>query len=239
MPLGVVCIMPALKKMPGFSISDAAAVPRFHMKKLTHWSMVVGAIAAATVVAYLWLDQPFAYWTHDHLSKYAIFGWITLLTAPLPPIAVATIVTLGVRSFMRRPAARIFDVALICSVSLIIARSAKDQLKFVFGRTWPETWVNDNPSLIRDGVFGFNPFHGGAGFESFPSGHTTAMCAVMTVLWVYYPRYRYVYMLLIAVISIGLLGANYHFISDMLAGYFLGTSIAIVCVSLFGGKRQL
>jgi hypothetical protein len=40
-----------------------------------------------------------------------------------------------------------------------------------FGRTWPESWLGDNPSWIRDDVFGFFPFHGGRGWESFPSGH--------------------------------------------------------------------
>ena len=53
--------------------------------------------------------------------------------------------------------------ALLCSLSLIIAEITKAQLKLMFGRTWPDTFVNDNPSFLRDGAYGFNFFHGGRG----------------------------------------------------------------------------
>ena len=66
-----------------------------------------------------------------------------------------------------------------------MAETIKNGLKFVFGRTWPETWVNNNPSFIRDGVYGFNWFHGGAGYASFPSGHMSVTCALAAVLWIW------------------------------------------------------
>jgi len=66
-------------------------------------------------------------------------------------------------------------VALTWSISVLTTWAMKNQLKVVFGRTWPETWTRNNPSLIRDGVFGFNPFTTGSGYESFPSGHTAAI----------------------------------------------------------------
>jgi membrane-associated phospholipid phosphatase len=207
------------------------------MNKLSKWAAGLGATCVAMAVAYKWADQPFAFWAHDHLHQYAIFARMTLLPESFPPIAIVIVVVLGLLSLGGRPLSRAWEAALLCSLSLIVARTAKDQLKYVFGRTWPETWVNNNPSLIRDGSFGFNPFHGGAGFESFPSGHTTVMCAVATVLWLYYPRYRIVHVLLVVLVSLGLLGANYHFISDILAGCFLGASIAVFCVQLFRARK--
>ena len=69
------------------------------------------------------------------------------------------------------------------ALALFIASGVKEALKIAFGRTWPETWTNNNPSFIRDGVFGFSPFHGGAGWASFPSGHETIVCAVAACLW--------------------------------------------------------
>jgi membrane-associated phospholipid phosphatase len=207
------------------------------MNELNKWAVGLCATGVATAVAYMWADQPFAFWAHDHLHQYAIFSRMTLLPEWFPPIAIVIIVALGLLSLAGRRLSRVWEAALLCSLSLIVARAAKDQLKYTFGRTWPETWVNNNPSLIRDGSFGFNPFHGGSGFESFPSGHTTAMCAMATVLWLYYPRYRAVYVLLVMLVSVGLLGANYHFISDILAGCFLGTSIALFCVHLFRARK--
>jgi hypothetical protein len=90
------------------------------------------------------------------------FGRMTLLPESFPSIAVAIVVGIRLLGLAGHPVSRGWEAALLCSLSLIVARAAKDQLKFVFGRTWPETWVNNNPSLIHDGVFGFNPFHGGA-----------------------------------------------------------------------------
>src|SRR5262249_31365233 len=130
----------------------------------------------------------------------------------------------GYTILMRQPLGRFLSTILLSGVSFCVAAQIKDQLKFAFGRTWPETWVNNNPSLIRDGVSGFNFFHGGLGYASFPSGHMTASCAVLSVLWVCYPRWRPLYCLIGAAVAAGLIGANYHYLSDVIAGAFLGTT---------------
>ena len=59
-------------------------------------------------------------------------------------------------------------------------------------------------------------------YSAFPSGHTTGICTVMTVLWLCYPRYRALYALAIAAVAVGLVGADYHFLSDVIAGGFVG-----------------
>jgi membrane-associated phospholipid phosphatase len=84
--------------------------------------------------------------------------------------------------------------------------------------------VQNNPSLIRDGVHNFNPFHGGPGFAAFPSGHMVAICAIMSAFWIQHPRFRLIYAICIATVFIGELGANYHFVSALIAGGFLGFS---------------
>lgn len=199
---------------------------RVYLLSLAAFSLII-------VLAYGFIDRPLAFWAHEHLSRYEIFDRMTLLTGWFPSIAVAVIIALGLWSLTGRALPTPAEAVLLSSLSLIVARASKDQLKVVFGRTWPETWTNNNPSLIRDGAFGFNPFHGGLGFESFPSGHTTGICAVVTVLWLYYPKYLALYALPIAVVSVGLIGANYHFLSDIVAGCFVGASIAVFCVSLY------
>ncbi len=113
-------------------------------------------------------------------------------------------------------------LAIACALSATVSIAFKDQLKLAFGRTWPETWTHHNPSLIHDGVYGFFPMHGGEGFSSFPSGHTTAISAVAGVLWWRAPRLRWLWALLVLLTGIGLLGANFHFLGDILAGALLG-----------------
>src|SRR5262249_32199585 len=128
------------------------------------------------------------------------------------------------------------SVALLTALAYVASSAIKETLKYAFGRTWPETWINNNPSLIRDGVSGFNFFHGGPGYASFPSGHTAAIASVMVVLWICYPRGRPLYALLIATVVIGLLGANYHFLSDIIAGGFIGGSAAWIATRLWQGQ---
>jgi membrane-associated phospholipid phosphatase len=51
----------------------------------------------------------------------------------------------------------------------------------------------------------------------------TAISAVISVLWIYYPKFRVLYAIIVAAVAIGLLGADYHFVSDIIAGTMLGT----------------
>src|SRR5262249_629097 len=106
-------------------------------------------------------------------------------------------------------------------------------LKFAFGRTWPETWVQDNPSLIRDDVYGFNPFHAGPGFAAFPSGHMVAISAIVSIFWILHPQLRWLGAFCVVAVFIGQLGANYHFVSGLIAGGFIGFSIGLVTIELW------
>ena len=96
------------------------------------------------------------------------------------------------------------------------------------GRPGPDTWIDNNPSWIRNHVFGFFPFHGGAGYASFPSGHTTAITAPCAVLWRAAPAFRPLAVVLVALVACGLLVSDYHFVSDVLAGLGVGTGAASV-----------
>jgi len=112
-------------------------------------------------------------------------------------------------------------------VSVFAANEINSFLKGLFGRTWPESWLGDNPSWIRDGVFGFFPFHGGLAWTSFPSGHTTTITATAAILWVVCPELKVAWAALVAVVVTGLIAGNYHFVSDVIAGLYLGAGIGL------------
>ncbi len=205
---------------------------------LRAWSISFLLTVIAVAMSYEWLDRSLALFAHSELRQIAIFARLTLLPEPLTLLAILALLTLGLRGLTGRSLSKFQTAILLCSVSLIVAGTIKNQLKIVFGRTWPETWINGNPSFIHDGIYGFNPFHAGTAFESFPSGHTTAICAVISVLWISYPRWRVVYVLCVAAVAIGLLGANYHFLSDVIAGGFVGVSTGWMTISLYdAGSR--
>jgi membrane-associated phospholipid phosphatase len=203
------------------------------LNRVQTWAIACGLTIAAVVICYLAVDRPLALFIHERVQYRPFFILVTFIPEPFLVVAALIIVSVGLRRMMGWPLSRPDAVALLWSIGLLVTVALKNFFKFAFGRTWPETWINDNPSFIRDGVYAFNPFHGGKGFAAFPSGHMAVICFAATVLWFCYPRLRAVYALLIAVVAIGLMGANYHFLSDVIAGSFLGISIGCLAVALW------
>lgn len=201
--------------------------------------LAAGLAVTATVIAisFQWLDRPIALLFHrdSRLGNNGFLEWLAQLPNPLIPLALLAFIVLGLRTLVGRSLSYYQAAAFVCSLSVILTETAKDQLKFLFGRTWPETWTGDNPSFIRDGVYGFNFLHAGGAYQSFPSGHMAAACAVLSVLWVWYPRLRMFWTIAGIAVGAGLVGGNYHFLSDVIAGAFLGISGGWLVMSIWKG----
>jgi len=203
------------------------------MNAARNWAIEFCLTGAAVVLSYFWLDRPIALFVHEHLRGFDAFAMLTYVPAITIPLAVAAFTAVALRVLSGRALSRLQTVIVLAGASLAVSEAIKVQLKYAFGRTWPETWVRDNPSFIRDGVYGFYPFHGGPGFAAFPSGHMSAICALLSVFWVCYPRLRVLYALVMAVVGIGLIGADFHFLSDVIAGAFLGIWTGWLTVALW------
>jgi membrane-associated phospholipid phosphatase len=210
------------------------------MNAIQRWSIGFLLTGLAVVVSYVWLDRPIALFAHDQFQHFDLFRKLTYIPEIITPLVILAFAAIGLHALSGRPLPKLQTVAVLATASLAVGDAVKDQLKFAFGRTWPETWVRNNPSFIRDDVYGFNPFHGGPGFAAFPSGHTTAICAVMSVLWICYPRYRLLYAVAITAVAVGLVGADFHFLGDVIAGGFLGISTGWLTVALWElGRRHV
>jgi membrane-associated phospholipid phosphatase len=209
------------------------------MTPIKRWLLSVAATAVAAAISYQWLDRPIALFAHGQIAHREVFASLTHIPEPLIPLAAIVFVGVGLWALSGRALPKLAATAGLASVSLIVAEAIKNQLKFLFGRTWPDTWVRNNPSFIHDGVYGFNPLHGGAGYASFPSGHTTLTCAVISVLWMVYPKLRAVYLLVFLAVAVGLIGADYHFLSDIIAGAFVGTSTGWMTVTLARTQQSI
>ena len=205
------------------------------MLALRGWLLALVLVTLAVVVSYYWLDRPIALFVHSQLPRNSrmLLEPATYIPNPLIWIATVTFLALGIRGLTGRQLSKMQTAILLCSFSLIIAETIKSELKFVFSRTWPETWRQNNPSFIHDGVYGFNWFHGGDAYQSFPSGHIAAIGAVASVLWIYYPRLRPIYLIVTLAVLISLVGTNFHFLSDTIAGTFVGSSTGLMVSILF------
>jgi membrane-associated phospholipid phosphatase len=194
------------------------------------WSALVCAVLVVLSVGFV--DRPMAHLAHDDIGRTALFLGLTRIPEVLAALAVPLVVVLGLVRMQRGRLAGVARMGFLAGLSMIVAEAIKDALKLAFGRTWPETWVNHNPSFIDSGVYGFFPFHGGQGWGSFPSGHMTIVTAAMGVFWVLWPRWRAIYLLPIAATGAGLFAMDYHFVADMIAGGFLGFGVAAATVRI-------
>jgi membrane-associated phospholipid phosphatase len=196
------------------------------------WRLAPAVLSCAVLVglSVLFFDRPVAILMNGAFARSRWFWPLAGIgQVPLSLGVPALVVAVVAGSFGWRPQGRGWT-AIASALAVTLAIAVKDQLKQAFGRTWPETWVNHNPSLIHDGVYGFFPFHGGPGWSSFPSGHTTAISAVVGVLWWRVPHLRWVWALLVVLTGAGLIGADIHFLGDVIAGAYLG--FACGCATL-------
>jgi membrane-associated phospholipid phosphatase len=195
------------------------------------WGFSLAGALVAIVVAYLFVDRPVASFVYANLHHRQLdFRKLTYVSEIVQGASVF-IVAWGVWLYARRkPFGPVAEPLIRAASALCVTFAAKDQLKYAFGRTWPETWVNNNPSFIKDGVFGFFPFHGGTGWSAFPSGHTATIVAFVATLWVIWPRWRPLYA--------GLIGADYHWISDITAGGALAAAIGVVAARIGRGSAR-
>ena len=140
-------------------------------RRLLARSLVALAVCAALVtLCYFFVDRPVAFFVHDrHFARYRVLEWLTYPPPVLQTWAPVVLAALAVRRAFAPFRRRELTLLAAC-VSLLVAVQFKDTLKFAFGRYWPDTWIHDNPSLIRDGAYGFHPFQGGDACASFPSG---------------------------------------------------------------------
>jgi membrane-associated phospholipid phosphatase len=190
------------------------------------------------ILCYIFVDKPVVFWANaHHLQQYYWLELLTHLDDILSGMVFVIYLVLWLR-FLIGKKSRQDRAVLVIANSYVIAAFLVVILKFVFARYWPDTWVNNNLSLLHDGAYGFNWFHLGAAYESFPSGHTARVVAAMMAVCLVYPRWRWLAGLVILLTAAGLIGVYYHFVSDVIAGTLLGYVVATTIYSISGVEKS-
>lgn len=177
------------------------------------------------VTCYFYLDRPIAEFVYR--QDIARFEWLKWMTYPPPIVQTwSPLVIMGLLVRRAWGAWSKFEWALLVSlISVIVADQFRESLQMLFGRDWPETWIDKNPSLIGTDAYGFHFFEGDEEFGSFPSGHATRTLAFFTPWWIAYPKGRWIYGIISLLICLALIGMNYHFLGDVIEGSFLGITV--------------
>ncbi|HJO93085.1 MAG TPA: phosphatase PAP2 family protein [Victivallales bacterium] len=196
------------------------------MKQQTKKHLLLTGIGIILIIIfYKYIDKPVAFAVHDYLSKYTTLMLIFYCLEHIANVIFFTVPILYIYLFTRyaRKLFSLFDKFLFSyCTSIVTVVIIKDLLKGVFGRYWPQTYINGNLSLIGMDAYGFNFFHTGLAYQSFPSGHTCVIFAAMTVVWLEYPKLKWLAITLSICVMVGLIGLDYHFVSDVIAGMIVG-----------------
>jgi membrane-associated phospholipid phosphatase len=198
---------------------------------IRRWSTTLAAVVAAVLASMVWVDRPVASFVSVHTRPLRLLRWTVELHRWADEASLIILVACAVAATVSP--GRLTATLFLTSCTVIFVRAFKDQLQLAFGRTWPETWVEDNPSFIRDGVFRFEFFRGGEAYSAFPSGTTATITALFAVAWFWYPRGRIAYAAVIGLVVATLITSDFHYVSDVIAGGFIGMSTGWFAIRLW------
>lgn len=123
------------------------------------------------------------------------------------------------------------DFYRLCGTALPVSYIAKTVFKFLFGRIETRVWLKAPAADPRW-------FHPGEGHAGFPSGHMAVFAALAAACWIFYPRAKGACLFLLLLLGAALLATNYHFLSDVVAGGYLGLAVAALTFELLARRAS-
>lgn len=182
------------------------------------------------VVCVYFVDLPVALFVKSRL--YANAGW-SEMTSDLPDllsIVVLFSMLVSLLVYLVRTRKGLYDdTTAFFKLVLWISPSSylvKTLLKIAFGRVNTRHWV------LEPDMYGFHWFQMLKGCEGFPSGHMLVIGALLAAAWRFYPRTRALCLATATLLGIALVATNYHFVSDVIAGAYLGMLVEAVAFTL-------
>jgi membrane-associated phospholipid phosphatase len=191
------------------------------------WALALCVVAVGLCIAYV--DRPLAQWLDAHVRHTEFWTALNLALYPALLVVVAALFFLlgcGVSLISGHPLPPWTAIPSRCSWSTMWAVASEIILKRIFGRGWAD------PVFVRDHLYGFHFLHGETHWDAFPSGTATVSFAILAVLWIRKPRWRTAGTAIVVLLSAAVVIGNYHWLSDVIAGAFLGVTIGWGTVAL-------
>ncbi|MGD0189774.1 MAG: phosphatase PAP2 family protein [Rhizomicrobium sp.] len=189
------------------------------------WLIALIVCAVVVVLCVRFADLPVALFMHAHFRPDRLVAHALDIVILFVPFGVLSIFLCGCVVLAKRALPRWALCLAAAGFSMCWAIATNYfLLQPAFGRIDFDAWLSH-------GLYGFAWLHGHGG-TGFPSGHATLTASFLVVFWLFYPRARMLLALLIAAEAAGLVLMNWHFVSDVLGGLFLGSSAAMMTCAL-------
>ena len=186
------------------------------------------------VVSYNYIDKEVAHYFLSHKETYKHFGKLLSITGESQWYIGAGLLGFLYYKYIRKN--ELFkNRFLFLLYANIFSGLISIVLKWIFGRIRP-TGLTRTPEeygflLFQNFDMGFwqkmkyqyiTMFHHPSTYASFPSGHTVTIAATFSVLYLLFPRYLILWIVLGVTFVSGRILADDHFVSDIIAGSLVG-----------------
>ncbi|EME71636.1 membrane-associated phospholipid phosphatase [Paramagnetospirillum caucaseum] len=220
------------EELAGFRSFTAGQWARTVQRPRT-WGTVYCALLV--LIGYVILDRPLARFLKAQVTGEFEGFWKTITHLGLGGVWMvpAGLLALGlILSALAAPGleerARLRRMAWVPGflfLSMAASGIAGNIVKMLVGRTRPA-------ALFDSGIYDFVPLTRGYLTNSFPSGHTQAIFAAMTALALIFPRYDLAFIAVALLVGLSRVLTTVHFLSDAVAGAWLGVMVTLVLHSL-------
>lgn len=178
------------------------------------------------IISYFFIDRPVAIFMsnlqHGMLSPTANFDLTEALTNIIYFLTTLVMSLYVVLRFLNIRNAQLKISSTLC-LGIVVSFFIKNELQLLFGRVAPRYGSFQQLNFIRkESLYGFHFMQMG----SFPSGHMVIFTTTLLLLTFYYPKLRWFCYFLLLVLAFLLVYDNYHFVSDVVAGTYVGVLIA-------------
>ena len=154
----------------------------------------------------------------EHIRRGESWRYLNAFVSPLRlvvALSFAGFMIAGVKRVFGYPPCVVHRDALLLTFGSLWALAAETILKTAFGRS-------GTPAYLQDRAYEFHFFAGGGQFDSFPSGTALVSFTIASLLSSTQSRYRYLGFIVATSFSFTVILTNGHWVSDVIAGAFLG-----------------
>ncbi len=188
------------------------------MHKLSNKAAIFSAVFISVILSIRYIDAFLAVKIFRFLMSFRTLHDVTKNIPDLLFVFVAVTTAVMWIIYLYRAHKNIIDTETLflrlAATALPAVYLIKSFLQFLFGRTSPRNW------LISRIPLEFNWFNGSG--SCFPSGHMTVITALGTAILLYYPKFRRPVIIVLFLLAASLIITDYHFLSDIIAGTYLG-----------------
>ncbi|NTV06267.1 MAG: phosphatase PAP2 family protein [Chlorobiaceae bacterium] len=184
------------------------------MNKPLSWSFTTATVILLCILCYIFVDIQAALWFHSmkNNSYYNFFAIITQLGDSLVYLVGGVLLFVVFRN--RKPFRSYTGLFLFSTVA--VSGLTADLVKYIVGRARPKLYFSEH-------LYGFDFFRWEHAWTSFPSGHSATAFSVAILFASLYPRWRFTALAGGLLIAFSRLFLAQHYISDVIAGTYLGT----------------